>query len=357
MAKKVAIVGIQGLPANYGGFESLVENMLGENTSPDVNYTVFCSARDMKGDSLKEYKGACLKYINLPSHGIWSIPYYTLSMMRVISGYDLILVLGQGAGFILPIYKLFSSTKVIINVDGIERKRAKWSGFAKFVIMLLEKLCVRFGDDLISDNEGIRQFLINEYGKDSHMIAYGGDHVRRELSSEKTNATLESFGLKARDYAITVCRIEPENNCHVTLEAFSKTGRNLIFIGNWDRSEYGRELKAKYANCPNIKIQDPIYELDTLYALRSNAKMYIHGHSVGGTNPSLVEAMFFGIPILSYDVIFNRETTFNKGFYFKSSDDLVELLKKDGLDGKIMAELAQEHYTWKHITKQYEALY
>lgn len=357
MAKKVAIVGIQGLPANYGGFESLVENMLGDNTSAIVKYTVFCSSKDMKSDELKEYKGASLKYINLPSHGVWSIPYYTLSMMRVIKGYDIILILGQGAGFILPIFKLLSSAKVIINVDGIERKRAKWSGFAKFVILLLEKLCVRFGDDLISDNEGIRQFLLDEYGKDSHMIAYGGDHVKRELPEDMISSILSTYGQVERNYAITVCRIEPENNCHITLEAFSRTGENLIFIGNWDRSEYGRDLKSNYAKFPNIKILDPIYDLDTLYALRSNAKMYIHGHSVGGTNPSLVEAMFFGIPILAYDVIFNRETTHNKGYYFKSADELVDLLSKEDLDGKIMEDIAQEHYTWKHIVKQYEDLY
>ena len=355
--KKVAIVGIQGLPANYGGFESLVENMLGDNCSPDVQYTVFCSAPDMKDDSLKEYKGAKLEYIDCPSHGMSSIKYYTKTLMKVVDGYDVVLVLGLAGGLYMPIFKMRSKSKLICNVDGIERKRAKWSGIGKLALFILEQLSTRTADVLISDNEGIRQYIKDQYGKDSVMIAYGGDHVKRDVPAEKIESTLAEYGLKAHDYAITVCRIEPENNCHVTLEAFAKAGEKLMFIGNWDRSEYGRDLKAMYSKYPNIKIQDPVYDLDTLYALRSNAKLYMHGHSVGGTNPSLVEAMFFGIPILSYDVVFNRETTCNKGYYFKNEDELIALLKRDDLDGKVMAELAEELYTWKHITKQYEELY
>jgi len=107
----------------------------------------------------------------------------------------------------------------------------------------------------------------------------------------------------------------------------------------------------------NIKILDPIYDLDTLYSLRGNAKYYIHGHSVGGTNPSLVEAMFFGKPIFCFDVIFNRETTFNKAYYWKNVEELIALIQRMNLNGEIMSVLAEKHYTWKQIAKEYENLY
>ena len=102
---------------------------------------------------------------------------------------------------------------------------------------------------------------------------------------------------------------------------------------------------------------DPIYDVDTLYVLRSNAAYYIHGHSAGGTNPSLVEAMFFGCPIIAFDVVYNRETTQNKAYYFCYSDDIVKLMNQENLDGKIMKDIAQKEYTWKIIAKRYEELF
>ena len=141
------------------------------------------------------------------------------------------------------------------------------------------------------------------------------------------------------------------------LDAFSKTDKKLIYIGNWERSEYGKALKEKYSSCANINIHGPEYDLDTLYALRSNAEMYIHGHSAGGTNPSLVEAMFFGKPILAFDVVYNRATTDDKAYYFKDSNELERLLSKQDLNGGAMIRIAQEKYTWKKIASQYEALF
>lgn len=358
MAKKVAIVGIQGLPANYGGFETMVENIIGDNCSPSIEYTVYCSAKDMKSDELKEYKGAKLKYLHIKSHGVWSIPYYSLTMMKCLNkGYDTILMLGCGGGFALPFFKLFSKAKVVVNVDGIEHRREKWGKLARFLIRSLEVGVVKWADLLVSDNNGIQNYVKETYGKHSEMIAYGGDTVLREMSLEECEEVLSKYGLIKNAYAISVCRIEPENNCHVTLEAFSRSNRNLVFIGNWDRSEYGHNLKEKYSKFPNIRILDPIYDIDTLYALRSNAELYIHGHSAGGTNPSLVEAMFFGIPIYAFDCIYNIESTFHKAHYYHTVDDLLNLIEDMPKNGELMKQLAYEHYTWKMIAEQYEKLY
>ena len=354
--KNITIIGTQGVPANYGGFESLVENIIGENKSSDISYTIFCSSKDLP-QQIGEYKGAKLKYIPLSANGIQSIPYDMLSILKVPKESDVILILGVSGAIILPLFRLFSKKKLVINIDGLEHRRDKWGKAAKWFLKLSEKIAVKYADIIIADNKGIQDYVKEEYDKDSVLIAYGGDHVIRNLKSDFESEVLDKFALTPKDYAITVCRIEPENNCHNTLEAFSKSKKNLIFIGNWNRSEYGRNLKEKYSKYSNIIIQDPIYDIDILYALRKNAGIYVHGHSAGGTNPSLVEAMFFGCPILCFDVVYNRASTQDDAYYWKDVDELVNLLNRTDLCGDSMKSIAQKEYTWKTIASQYEALY
>lgn len=354
--KRVAIIGTVGVPASYGGFETLVENMIGKNASEGVEYLVYCSGKSYK-ERLVSYKGARLDYISLKANGFQSTPYDIISMIKTTNKFDVALVLGVSGCIFLPIFRLWFKKKLIVNIDGLEHRRGKWGKFAKWFLLKSEAMAVKYADVIIADNKGIQDYVSETYHKDSVMIAYGGDHVEREVSDEKQQEILRKYGVKSNDYAISVCRIEPENNCHVILEAFSKTNKNLIYIGNWERSEYGRELKEKYSKCPNINVHSPEYDLDTLYVLRSNAKEYIHGHSAGGTNPSLVEAMFFGKPILAFDVVYNRATTCEKAYYFKNTEELVSLLSQEDLNGKAMHEIAQEQYTWKIIASQYEALY
>ena len=354
--KHITIIGTQGVPANYGGFESLVENIIGDNKSPNVNYTVFCSSKDLPLQR-EEYKGAKLKYIPLSANGVQSIPYDMLSLLKVPKETDVILMLGVSGSLILPLFKPFSKKKFVINIDGLEHRRDKWGKAARWYLKLSEKMAIKYADVIIADNKGIQDYVKEEYGKESVLIAYGGDHVIRNMKANCEKDILTKFALEPKDYAITVCRIEPENNCHNILEAFSKTDKKLIFIGNWNRSEYGRNLKEKYSKFSNIIIQDPIYDIDILYALRKNTGMYIHGHSAGGTNPSLVEAMFFGCPILCYDVVYNRASTQEKAYYWKDVDELVDLLNRSDLCGEVMRSIAQKEYTWKTIASQYEALY
>lgn len=356
--KKVAIIGTQGVPACYGGFESLVENIIGENCSPDIEYTVYCSGKDMtKTKHLTTYQGAKLKYVNIHANGMQSIPYDIVSMMRSIWGYDVIMVLGTSGCSFLPIFRLFNRKRLVINIDGLEHRREKWGKLARWVLRTSEAIAVRYADVVVADNKGIQDYVKETYGKDAALIAYGGDHAIRNIDEAKQFEVLKKYNVERGNYAITVCRIEPENNCHQTLEAFAKSDKRLIFIGNWEHSNYGKELKEKYSSVPNISIVDPVYDLDTLYSLRSNAGYYIHGHSAGGTNPSLVEAMFFGCPILCYDVVYNRETTNHEAYYWKDADELLQLLKRTDLNGKPMVDFATTHYTWQRIAKQYEALY
>lgn len=354
--KRVAIIGTVGVPASYGGFETLVENLISKNASNNVEYLVYCSGKSYK-ERLVSYKGAHLDYISLKANGFQSTLYDIYSMIKTTNKYDVALVLGVSGCIFLPFFRFWFKKKLIVNIDGLEHQREKWGKFARWFLRKSEAMAVRYADVIISDNKGIQDYVTETYHKDSVLIAYGGDHVERTVSEERTEEILKQYGVEKGNYAISVCRIEPENNCHVILDAFSKTDKKLIYIGNWERSEYGKALKEKYSGCSNINIHGPEYDLDTLYALRSNAEMYIHGHSAGGTNPSLVEAMFFGKPILAYDVVYNRATTDEQAYYFKDANELEGLLSKQDLNGEAMNRIAQEKYTWRKIASQYEVLY
>ena len=352
----MAVIGTVGVPANYGGFETLVDNILGDNTSEGIQYTVYCSSKAYD-NQLKSYKGAHLKYLGLNANGVQSTFYDILAMMRTSNKYDVALVLGVSGCIFLPIFRWWFKNRLIVNIDGLEHRRAKWGRFAKWFLKKSEAMAVKYADIVIADNKGIQDYVKETYGIDAVMIAYGGDHALREVSREKTERILQEYGLEPGKYAISVCRIEPENNCHVVLDAFSNTDKKLVYIGNWGRSDYGRLLKDKYSSYKNIMIHEPEYDLEVLYVLRSNAEKYIHGHSAGGTNPSLVEAMFFGNTIIAYDVVYNRATTEDRAFYFKDADELKQLLSSNESNGEVMKQIAVDRYTWRLIAAQYEALY
>lgn len=356
--KKIAIIGTQGVPAQYGGFETLVENIIGKNCSENIQYTIFCSSKDY-AERIESYKGSILKYIPLRANGIQSVFYDVFSLLNVVFGYDAIVVLGVSGCLFLPFFRMLYKNKLIINIDGLEHRRAKWGRFAKWFLCTSEAMAVRFADIIVSDNKGIQDYVAETYGKDSALIAYGGDHANCTLSLGEQKKVLNKYEIEIGNYCFTVCRIEPENNCHITLEAFASTNRKLLFIGNWEKSEYGKCLKMKYMLCSNIQILDPVYDINTLYVLRKNCKYYIHGHSAGGTNPSLVEAMSLGCSIIAYDVVYNRETTENKADYFTSTSDLLFFIQneKNSENGGAMQRIADKRYTWMIIAKQYEALY
>lgn len=353
---KVAIVGIQGVPANYGGFESLVENLLDDYCPPDIRYTVFCSSADLK-QKPGHYKGAELRYVRIHANGMHSIPYDIVSMCRSLNGFDVILILGVSGCMFMPMLRRMTKAKIIVNIDGLEHRRDKWGKAARWVLRNSEAMAVKYADIIVADNKGIQDYVKETYGKESVLIAYGGDHVRRDISESRTSEILDKYGLKAGEYAITVCRIEPENNCHITLSAFIKAKMPLVFIGNWQHSDWAQSLRKKFKDYPNIQMLDAIYDLNILYALRSNAGLYIHGHSAGGTNPSLVEAMHFGIPIAAWDVVYNRETTEGKAYYFRRPEELIGLTNRKDLNGDLMSEIARRRYTWKEISEQYCKLF
>lgn len=350
--KSVSVVGTVGLPACYGGFESLVENLV-RYRSKDVIYEVFCS-KIAYSDRPENIYNVKLTYIPLNANGPQSIPYDILSLILCLkSKPDVVLVLGVSGCLFLPIFKLFSKSKVVTNIDGLEWKRDKWGKWTRKFLKWSEAIAVKYSDIVITDNKAIGDYVLQEYGVENMTIAYGGDHAIRN--------SLES-SLDRGNYSLGLCRIEPENNVHLILEAFKGTSQHLKFVGNWNASEFGRALKEKFQNEDNIELLDPIYDLDELFELRSGCSLYLHGHSAGGTNPSLVEMMHFETPIFAFDCSFNRYSTENKAQYFDSVQALKVLLKREDKDilkenALNMKEIADRRYTWSEVSRLYETTY
>lgn len=355
--KKIAIIGTQGIPAHYGGFETLAENLVRMKHNEKIEYTVFCSSKDLQTDRT-DFLGAKLKYVNLHSNGVQSILYDIVSMIKCIRGYDALLILGVSGCVFVPILKMLTRSKVIVNIDGLEHRRQKWGKIARWFLRLSEKMAVKYADTIIADNMGIKEYVRNTYDKDAVMIAYGGDHALMEVSEDKEKEILNQFGFKKGEYALSICRIEPENNVDMVLDVFAKTNHLIAIVGNFQNNEYSRKLKDKYHHNSNIHIIDACYEREKLYVLRKNASYYVHGHSAGGTNPSLVEAMHFGIPIITFDVNYNRFTTNNEAEHFGDGKQMEALLAQPRkATGAAMKQYANENYRWETIAREYEQLF
>lgn len=351
--KSIAIIGTVGIPAVYGGFETLTEHLT-QQLGKKLRFTIYCSSKAYS-KKLKTHNNAVLKYIPLKGNGIQSIFYDIISLFHAARKNDTILVLGVSGCIILPIFRFFyKSKRLIINIDGLEHRREKWNKYIKIFLKYSEKVSMKYADEIITDNAAIKKYVLDEYAKESTLIAYAGNQVEAlSLSSEIKN----KYSIP-ETYAFKVCRIEPENNIRLILDAFSNSSLPLVIIGNWSNNRYGRNLKEDFKGKKNIYLIDPIYDQNILNQIRSNCILYLHGHSAGGTNPALVEAMNLGLPVFTFDCAYNRATTLNKAIYFKNVSELNELINKTSNEtlktlGETMYQIAKEKYTWEKISNQY----
>lgn len=343
------------MPGNYGGFESLADNLVWfkEANRVPANLIVYCSSKRRESYP-RRYHGAELRYIRVDANGLFSVLYDMASLISCVrSGVDIILLLGVSGAIALPLIRLISRMRIVTNIDGVEWKREKWRWPARYFLRLSEYLAVRCSHEVIADNEGIARHVWVQYRKKCRVIAYGGDHA------VKVEPASDWIWQGAEEYALAICRIEPENNVELILEAFSScTGLHLVFVGNWRSTPFGRRMLKRYLQSENISLLDPIYDLRKLRSLRERAKLYVHGHSAGGTNPSLVEMMHFRVPVLAFDCIFNRYTTEGKALFFSSVDGLLDILTNSSVErlknvGMDMADIAQRRYKWDDIGDAY----
>ena len=341
------ILGVTSYPGQYGGFETLVNNLLEQNIFVNnFNITVYCSTAH-KADHHSDIipKNIHREWISFNANGISSLIFDALALIRSARhSADVILVLGVSGAFMFPLVRLFTRSKIVCNIDGLEWNRDKWNIFAKLRLKLLEWFAVKFAHKIIADNEVISQYLLSKYRKTSVQIAYGGDHIQA-MNDHRFDIPYDSF-----DYAL--CRIEPENNISMIVEAYRKLDRNIVIIGNWEHSKFSQDIRDRCKNVRNIFCMPAIFEKEFLSYIRTHSSIYVHGHSAGGTNPSLVEAIHFDVPIIAFDCDFNRATLkYSDVDYFSSADELTIILQKN----KHVAthKHLREKYSWKKISSQY----
>ena len=349
----VAIIGCVGVPAQYGGWETLAQQLVTQ-LNKEVEFTVACSGPREKTGFFYELN--CYRaFYPIRANGISSIFYDSISLIDLNRKANILLVLGTSGAICLPLIRALNKKVIILGCpDGIEWRREKWGIFARYFLKFSEYLMIKFSHKIVCDNIEIQRYIYQRYNLLGELIAYGGDHVIVQ------NKYLETV---SDNYAFTVCRIEPENNIHLILEAFAQiTEHKLIIVGNWDYSTYGKNLRKKYKKFKQIQMLDPIYDQVELDKLRANATIYVHGHSAGGTNPSLVEAMYLGLPIVAFDCEFNRRTTDDMCVYFSSSSDLKNIIRTlSPKDWENIAVACREYaintYNWKSISEKYLVIF
>ncbi len=356
--KKVAIIGTNGLPANYGGFETLT-HYLAEYIGKDFDITVYCS-RTPKKSRLKTYNYARLKYFPFKANGWQSMIYDFLSIFHAFFHSEHLIVLGFSGAFAFPLNKIFRRN-IIFNIGGIESQKVRGKKLlSKFEIRFkkgMEKLCVKNSNTIIIDNDSFKDYLEKEHGIKPVLAEYGGDHA---VALKITEELLEQYPFLYAAYDLTVSRAQEDMNIHLVIDAYkSLSNRKVVIISNWHISEYGRKLYAEYLNkYPNIILLQAIYEPIALNVIRSNCEVYLHTHSLCGTAPSLVEAMTLNLPVVAFDVPANRSTTEEKALFFTDVSSLITLLqnlKRYKLEHikADMTEISGRRYTWSRVAGIY----
>jgi glycosyltransferase involved in cell wall biosynthesis len=351
--RRVAIVGIVGLPAQYGGFETLA-HFLAVYLGDKFDLTVYCSASEYKTRP-DRYLSVRLRYLPFRANGAQSVVFDFAALMQSCFHADVVLLLGVSGGIFVPLARLLGR-RLILNIGGLDWQRSKWSKWAARFLKFSEAIAVKWANVLVADNVEIAKYLAAEYGKQSILVEYGGDQISLPAVTEERR---RRYSFLDAPYAFSVARIQPDNNIEMILEAFSRSASHvLVFVGNWESSAFGSEMKARFSGRPNLHLLDAIYDPEELNTLRGHCSVYIHGHSAGGTNPSLVEAMHLSLPIAAFDVPYNRATTEGAARYFSSPSELAELLDRVSLsewesERSAMKEIAVRRYRWSMIADKY----
>lgn len=359
---KIAILGTRGIPNSYGGFEQFAEYLSVGLVKLGHSVTVY-NVHFHEYDQL-EFKGVIIKKIYSPEKQIGAAANFVYDYLclkdALKQDFDIIYEAGYHSN--APSYYLLkrNSPIVITNMDGIEWKRSKWNYFTRQLIQKLEKIAVRKSDYLVSDNLAIQEYYKKEFGKDSFCIAYGADLV--EYFDE---GLISHYNVTTNNYFLLIARLEPENNIEMILDGYllSDDVRPFLVIGNAE-TKYGRYLQEKYSNTA-ILFLGGVYDKNVLDSLRHHCALYFHGHSVGGTNPSLLEAMASGALIASHDNKFNKSVLNINALYFVNDKDVTSIIRSLDSWGDnekkvfIANNKAQiiNSYSWKSIVFQYENLF
>ncbi|CDM69231.1 glycosyltransferase [Clostridium bornimense] len=381
--KNVFIIGSKGIPAKYGGFETFVDKLTEKQQSKEIKYHVACMAKDTKEFS---HNGARCFNINVPNIGPAKAVYYDIKAMKECIRYikennienPIIYILACRIGPFIGQYKKRLKKlggTLFVNPDGHEWKRGKWNWAIKKYWKLSERLMVKHADLLVCDSKNIEKYIKEDYKKynpKTTFIAYGAD-TKKSILEDNDSKLLKWYkekGIRAKEYYLVVGRFVPENNYEIMITEFMKsnTKKDFVLITNVEKNKFYEKLKEKtgFEKDRRIKFVGTVYDQELLKKIRENAYGYFHGHEVGGTNPSLLEALATTDLNILLDVGFNREVGEDGAAYFsKKSGDLCnkinELefldyvsLKKIGEKAKLIIET---RYEWELIIHDYEKVF
>ena len=379
--RNIFIVGSKGIPANYGGYETFVENLTDKKKSKDIKYHVACLGKEDKEDF--EYNNARCFTVKVPNIGPAKAILYDLRAIKKSINYikennidsAIIYILACRIGPFLHHYKKQMEKlgiSLYINPDGHEWMRAKWSKPIKKYWKVSEKLMVKEADLVICDSKNIEKYILESYSKYSPkttFIAYGADTEKSKLddNDDKLLEWYKNNNLSSKNYYLVVGRFVPENNYETMIKEFMKsnTKKDLVLVTNVEKNKFYEKLKkaTNFENDKRIKFVGTVYDKELIKKIREQAYGYLHRHSVGGTNPSLIEALATTDLNLLFDVGFNREVAENGALYWNlDAENLSKLIDEcDKIQYSKITELSNnakkrvyEEYTWKRIIERYE---
>ena len=377
----VFIIGSRGLPAQYGGFETFVDQLVSHQVSPDIQYHVACLSNDQAYQHF-DYQGVDCFTINPPKLGPARVIAY--DMMAINYALKLIkkqgieqpifYVLGNTIGaFVAPFARKIHKIggRFYINPDGLEWKRAKWAKPIQAYLKYSEKIMTRHADLVISDNPGIESYIKEAYPwSKTTYIAYGTDLSPTSLNSQdnKVREFYQKWQTQEKNYYLILGRFVPENNYETAIREFmaSSTKRDLVIICNQEGNPYFEELRARtgFDQDPRVKFVGTVYDQDLLKYIRKEAFAYIHGHEVGGTNPGLLEALAQTDLNLVLGVSFNQTVAKDSAHYWtKETGNLAHLIDRvDSLEdvsewGQRAKANMKQNFTWEKIVGEYEELF
>ncbi|MCZ8168361.1 MAG: DUF1972 domain-containing protein [Flavobacterium sp.] len=352
---KIAIFGTRGIPNHYGGFEQFAEYFSVYLAEKGHKVLVYNSHNHPY--KANNFKGVQIVHCYDPEYKIGTAGQFIYDLNCILDirkqKVDIILQLGYTSSsiwhFLLP-----KKSIVITNMDGLEWKRTKYSKLVQKVLLFAERLAVKNSDYLVADSLGIQKYIHHKYQKSSEYIAYGAYPF-----DQPNLSVLERYGLQPNGYHMILARLEPENSIEILLEGIaSNTGSTPVLVIGNHNTPYGNYLKSKYGFCSKIRFVGPIYQIDDLNNLRYFSELYFHGHTVGGTNPSLLEAMASKALIIAYRNEFNAAILKENAFYFETADEVNKLLdytkKSDNLQ-KIVNnfEAIANEFSWEIINGKY----
>lgn len=385
MKKNIIIIGARGYKASYGGWETFVTNLIANYNDKNVKFHVpeLTTDKKEKNKIIEKDNVSCLQVYS-PKLGFVTMFIYAIKALQKMKKYIkeqnlencIIYVLGCRMG---PFYKSLirplkkRGIKIYLNPDGLEWKREKWAWWIKQCFKISECCMVKNSDAIISDSKAIKDYIDNRYkkfNKESHFIAYGAYLNQKGEKNKTVNEVFKKYKVKENNYYLIVGRFVPENNYELIIREFMKsnTKKDLVIVSNVEENKFFNELKEKtnFQNDKRIKFVGSIYDKEALIYIRENAYAYIHGHSAGGTNPSLLEALATTKLNILFNAVYNVEVGMMSSLYFSKKDnDLKNIIERvDSFDKKMIDKYnklaktrIREEYTWKIVVDKYKKIW